>query len=45
MSMRNYDHEAGHYDATRGGDARAEAAAAAVETLLPRDATMLADLA
>jgi SAM-dependent methyltransferase len=45
MSMPNYDHEAGHYDATRGGDARAAAAAAAAETLLPRDTTMLADLA
>ena len=43
--MLNYDHEADRYDATRGGDARASAAAAAVEALLPRDTTMLADLA
>jgi len=31
----DYDREAAHYDATRGGDARAGAAADAVETLLP----------
>jgi len=31
----DYDREAAHYDATRGGDARADAAADAIETLLP----------
>jgi 2-polyprenyl-3-methyl-5-hydroxy-6-metoxy-1,4-benzoquinol methylase len=30
----DYDREAAHYDATRGGDARAGAAADAIETLL-----------
>ena len=33
--MLDYDREAAHYDATRGGDARADAAANAIETLLP----------
>ncbi|HCU93667.1 MAG TPA: SAM-dependent methyltransferase [Actinobacteria bacterium] len=33
--MPDYDREARHYDATRGGDARAEAAAQAIRTLLP----------
>ena len=33
--MLDYDREAAHYDATRGGDARAGAAADAIETLLP----------
>src|ERR1700722_6755403 len=32
--MLDYDREAAHYDATRGGDARAGAAADAVEALL-----------
>jgi 2-polyprenyl-3-methyl-5-hydroxy-6-metoxy-1,4-benzoquinol methylase len=32
--MLDYDREAAHYDATRGGDARAEAAAGAIERLL-----------
>jgi SAM-dependent methyltransferase len=43
----DYDHEAAHYDATRGGDARADAAARAIETLLARaagDAARLADI-
>jgi SAM-dependent methyltransferase len=31
----DYDREAAHYDATRGGDARADAAAGAIEALLP----------
>ena len=33
--MLDYDREAAHYDATRGGHARAGAAADAIETLLP----------
>ena len=32
--MLDYDREAARYDATRGGDARAQAAADAIETLL-----------
>jgi SAM-dependent methyltransferase len=44
MSMPNYDHQAGRYDVTRGGDARAAAAAAAVQALLPSGTTTLADL-
>src|SRR5579859_515064 len=32
--MLDYDREAAHYDATRGGDARAGAAAGAIEALL-----------
>ncbi len=36
--MLDYDREAEHYDATRGGDARADAAAGAIETLLARAA-------
>ena len=45
--MLDYDREAAHYDATRGGDARADAAARAIETLLSRaarDVTRLADI-
>jgi len=34
----DYDREAGRYDATRGGDARARAAAEAIETLISRAA-------
>lgn len=34
--MLDYDREAAHYDATRGGDARADAAATAIEALLAR---------
>lgn len=36
--MLDYDREAARYDATRGGDARAGAAADAIETLLSRSA-------
>ena len=36
--MLDYDREAARYDATRGGDARADAAACAIETLLARTA-------
>ena len=45
--MLDYDREAAHYDATRGGDARADAAAGAIETLLPAAAggvTRIADV-
>jgi ubiquinone/menaquinone biosynthesis C-methylase UbiE len=45
MSMLDYDREADHYDATRGGDVRAASAAAAVLALLPYDTARLADLA
>jgi len=41
----DYDKEAGRYDATRGGDARADAAAAAIAALLPANAARLVDLA
>jgi ubiquinone/menaquinone biosynthesis C-methylase UbiE len=41
----DYDREAACYDATRGGAARADAAAAAIERLLPRAATSIADVA
>ena len=37
-NVLDYDREAEHYDATRGGDARADAAADAIETLLARAA-------
>ena len=37
--MLDYDREAAHYDATRGGDARADAAADAIQTLLPAAGT------
>ena len=45
--MLDYDREAAHYDVTRGGDARADAAARAIETLLSHaagGATRLADV-
>ena len=45
--MLDYDREAARYDATRGGDARADAAADAIETLLPvaaRGITRIADV-
>ncbi len=45
--MLDYDREAAYYDATRGGDARAVAAAGAIETLLAlaaRDVARLADV-
>ena len=34
-AMLDYDREAASYDVTRGGDARASAAAEAIESLLP----------
>jgi SAM-dependent methyltransferase len=37
-SVLDYDREAARYDATRGGDARADAAAGAIEALLPQAA-------
>jgi hypothetical protein len=43
--MLDYDREAARYDATRGGDARAEAAAEAIEKLLPRQARVVVDVA
>ncbi|MFD4139811.1 class I SAM-dependent methyltransferase [Streptomyces sp. NPDC058572] len=42
--MLDYDREAVHYDATRGGVPRADAAAAAVLGLLPRSARTLLDI-
>jgi ubiquinone/menaquinone biosynthesis C-methylase UbiE len=41
----DYDFEAAHYDATRGGVARARAAATAVLELLPASCTVLVDVA
>jgi ubiquinone/menaquinone biosynthesis C-methylase UbiE len=41
----DYDREAARYDATRGGDARADAAARAIETLLSLAAGQVARLA
>jgi SAM-dependent methyltransferase len=41
----DYDREAARYDATRGGDARADAAAHAIETLLPAAARGIARIA
>jgi hypothetical protein len=46
LSVLDYDREAARYDVTRGGDARADAAARAIETLLPaaaRDVARIAD--
>lgn len=43
--MLDYDEEAGRYDATRGGEPRAAAAADAVLTLVPGSARTLLDLA
>ena len=43
--MLDYDKEAARYDATRGGDARADAAAAAIIKLLPGTARRIVDLA
>jgi SAM-dependent methyltransferase len=48
MNVLDYDREAAHYDATRGGDARASAAAEAIEVLLGQagaGAARLTDLA
>jgi SAM-dependent methyltransferase len=36
----DYDREAAHYDATRGGEARADAAAGAIQALLPTGGTV-----
>ncbi|GHF66448.1 methyltransferase [Kitasatospora xanthocidica] len=43
--MLDYDREAREYDASRGGEARAEAAATAVERLLPADTRTVLDVA
>ncbi|WP_049564340.1 class I SAM-dependent methyltransferase [Nonomuraea sp. SBT364] len=43
--MLDYDREAASYDATRGGEARAEAAAEAIERLLPESARVVVDVA
>ncbi|WP_067713293.1 class I SAM-dependent methyltransferase [Nocardia yamanashiensis] len=43
--MLDYDAEAANYDRTRGGEERAEAAAAAVRTLLPRNTRTVVDVA
>ena len=43
--MLDYDREAARYDATRGGDARADAAAHAIEMLLPAAARGVARIA
>ena len=43
--MLNYDREAAHYDETRGGEPRGEAAAAAIAELLPAGAATLLDVA
>jgi len=43
--MIDYDAEAERYDAARGGEARAAAAASAVEMLLPAGVRVLADVA
>ncbi|MFF2144592.1 class I SAM-dependent methyltransferase [Kitasatospora sp. NPDC058190] len=43
--MLDYDTEARDYDASRGGEPRAEAAAAAVERLLPEDGRTVLDVA
>ncbi|MEU6768421.1 class I SAM-dependent methyltransferase [Streptomyces sp. NPDC046853] len=43
--MLDYSREADRYDASRGGEPRADAAAAAVRSLLPPDARTLLDVA
>ncbi len=43
--MLDYSREAARYDATRGGDERADAAASAVRKLIPADATTVLDVA
>ncbi|MDV9176533.1 SAM-dependent methyltransferase, partial [Streptomyces sp. W16] len=43
--MLDYDKEADAYDATRGGEPRAAAAAEAVLGLVPQDARALLDVA
>lgn len=45
MPMLDYDLEAAHYDATRGGDERARAAADAIAPVLPPDTRLLVDVA
>jgi 2-polyprenyl-3-methyl-5-hydroxy-6-metoxy-1,4-benzoquinol methylase len=45
VTVLDYDKEAARYDATRGGDARADAAAGAIATLLPESAGLIVDLA
>lgn len=42
--MLDYDHEAERYDATRGGDERARAAADAIGSLIPGSAVTIADV-
>jgi ubiquinone/menaquinone biosynthesis C-methylase UbiE len=44
-AMLDYDREAPRYDDTRGGEARAQAAAAAIERLLPENACVVGDFA
>lgn len=43
--MLDYNREAARYDATRGGDERADAAAAAIRKLIPADAATILDVA
>ncbi len=43
--MLDYDEEAAHYDETRGGEARAQAAARALSALLPGAARVVLDVA
>ncbi|MDQ3484615.1 MAG: SAM-dependent methyltransferase, partial [Actinomycetota bacterium] len=43
--MLDYDEEAAHYDETRGGEARAQAAADAVNELLSAAMTTIVDVA
>jgi SAM-dependent methyltransferase len=45
MPILDYDLEAPHYDATRGGEERAAAAAEAIRPLLPPDTRLLVDVA
>ena len=42
--MLDYDHEAERCDVTRGGEARARAAADAIESLIPVSAATAADV-
>lgn len=45
MIVLDYDHEAASYDATRGGEPRAAAAAEAITALLPATSRSIVDLA
>ncbi|BBH71071.1 methyltransferase [Actinoplanes sp. OR16] len=45
MTLVDYDREAADYDRTRGGEARAQAAASAVAGLLPLSVRVIADVA